>query len=134
MTIQPLKPEALEKVLADLEMRKTNGSEYEKKNRPFLTRITKKTFHLFYKDDVKTIDRDECASCGICEKVCPVDNLSKIGRSFVIGKSCEDCGACAQWCPQKAVHFGKRNAEGKRAYTHSEINLKDMIVQKSGSL
>lgn len=124
-------PEALTKILWDLKENKRNAREFEKKYHSAPSKISKKLFDTIYKVNKKKINYEKCPGCGTCEKVCPVNNISKEDGKFKIGSNCADCMACAQWCPQKAVYYGKRNAEGKYAYTHPDISLNDIMNQKS---
>ncbi len=69
---------------------------------------------------------DDCTSCGLCEKVCPVDNIiMESGRPKWMGK-CQSCLACLQWCPAEAVQYGK-NTKGRRRYHHPEVNVNDIM-------
>lgn len=71
---------------------------------------------------------EKCSECGICHKVCPVDNIDMTdGKPSWKGK-CEQCFACLQWCPEKAVQFGKSTSKRKR-YHHPDIKIQDIIKQ-----
>lgn len=71
---------------------------------------------------------DACTNCGICEKVCPVHNLSIENGVFNYSHRCELCLACMQWCPEKALQMGKKS-EGFGRYHHPKIAQKDMLKQ-----
>lgn len=51
-------------------------------------------------------ERENCVSCGACERACPVAlSLQEISRS----PECIRCGKCVDACPQKCLNFcGKR--------------------------
>jgi ferredoxin/flavodoxin len=69
---------------------------------------------------------EKCDSCGICKKVCPVDNITmNKGRPSWHGK-CEQCLACMQWCPRESIQFGKRTAEWGR-YHNPYIKLQELF-------
>jgi ferredoxin/flavodoxin len=69
---------------------------------------------------------DKCNSCGICEKVCPADNIIITeGRPVWQGR-CEQCLACMQWCPCESIQFGKRTAEWGR-YHNPYIKDKELF-------
>ena len=69
-----------------------------------------------------------CDGCGICAKVCPVENIEMKDKPSWLLK-CEQCYACLQWCPQEAIQF-KNKTTGIKRYHHPEIKLKDIITSK----
>ena len=66
-----------------------------------------------------------CDGCGICRKVCPVNNIEMIDNKPSWKHHCEQCFACLQWCPKEAIQLGKETI-GKR-YHHPDIKLADML-------
>lgn len=71
---------------------------------------------------------EKCIKCGLCSKVCPVNNI-KMGQNGTpewLGK-CEQCMACLQWCPTHAIGYGKISVKRKR-YHHPEIKADEMII------
>jgi len=69
--------------------------------------------------------QEHCTSCGLCERICPVQNVKLTdGRPQWQGH-CEQCMACLQWCPQGAIQFG--NTAGQARYHHPEITVSDML-------
>ena len=54
-----------------------------------------------YSDKLKI--SNSCVGCGLCEKLCPMKNISVInGRAVSAGK-CAMCYRCINSCPQKAI-------------------------------
>lgn len=52
------------------------------------------------------IDKDECISCGKCEKICPMDvKILDFKRSRENGTECILCLECVKSCPKGAVYF-----------------------------
>ncbi|MCM1006017.1 MAG: EFR1 family ferrodoxin [Prevotella sp.] len=51
---------------------------------------------------------NNCISCGLCTRICPVNNvnLSENGKP-VWGTNCLSCCACFHVCPKHAVEYGK---------------------------
>ena len=88
------------------------------------------TYHqLVHLSDKSIIyKKGKCTGCGICEKICPVNNI-KLDNGVPNWKhNCEMCFACDEWCPQKAIHhWGK--LEGKN-YHHPMVGINDIMTQK----
>ena len=67
-----------------------------------------------------------CTGCGICERVCPVQNiLMEGGRPKWQGR-CEHCVACISWCPEKAIDFEGRT-QSRRRYRNPETTVNDLM-------
>lgn len=77
---------------------------------------------FFYKFCVKADPftvKDNCITCGKCEKLCPLNNISiKNGRPMW-GKSCTHCMACICNCPTESIEYGKKSV-GKVRYICKE--------------
>jgi ferredoxin len=69
---------------------------------------------------------EKCNGCGICLKVCPVNNIKLVDCKPSWNNHCEQCFACLHWCPGEAIQFGGNTADSKR-YHHPDVNLADMI-------
>jgi len=48
------------------------------------------------------IDRD-CTMCGLCVKLCPMDNLEQKGGVIAQQDNCTVCYRCVNACPQRAI-------------------------------
>ena len=69
----------------------------------FFTFLVKdKGFHL----------EKECISCGQCEKLCPMNNISLKDGKPVWGGHCTHCMACICGCPAECIDY--KNASRKR--------------------
>ncbi len=73
--------------------------------------------------------QESCNGCGICAKLCPVDNIAMVDGEPSWKNKCEQCMGCLQWCPKEAIDV-KDKTVGERRYHHPEIKVKDIIAQK----
>ena len=87
----------------------------------------RKSFPHIRKMDKSFWTDDNCNSCRICEKICPVQNIEMKDGRPVWQKHCEQCFACLQWCTEEAIQYGQ-HTKNKKRYTHPEISLKDMLA------
>ena len=76
--------------------------------------------------DQSFITDEKCNGCSICQKVCPVNNITMKEDKPVWNKQCQQCYACLQWCPKESIQVGKRTVGIKR-YHHPDIIVKDII-------
>jgi len=61
----------------------------------------------------------ECNSCGICKKVCPMDNIEITDNGPQWMHNCDQCFACLQWCPKQAIQTNKQHP-----------NMRGIIIQR----
>lgn len=70
---------------------------------------------------------ENCKSCGTCEKICPVSNITLLEGKPSWQHKCEQCFACLQWCPNSAIQFGK-NTENNPRYHHPDVKASDLMI------
>ena len=63
---------------------------------------------------------DACTGCGLCERKCPLNNISLADGKPVWHGNCTHCMACICRCPQGAVEYGKKSV-GKPRYQCPKI-------------
>ena len=74
---------------------------------------------------------DKCIGCGICTRVCPMDNIKVENKHVIIGDNCITCLACFHWCPKEAIYMSKeKDIERRFKYHHPDVTLQDIIAQK----
>lgn len=71
---------------------------------------------------------DKCIGCGVCSKVCPVENIEMNGKPNFKTK-CEMCLSCVNNCPKQALAFKKMNRETFRPYRHPEVQIKELMYR-----
>lgn len=77
-------------------------------------------FNKFGRSSKPFIVQDNCNSCGLCEKVCPTENIKMETGNPAWGKHCLQCLACINRCPKKAIQYGKVTKNKGRYYFRSE--------------
>lgn len=84
-----------------------------------------KYYELIPLTDKSIIVDEKCNSCGICKKVCPVNNIKILNKMPEFQHRCEMCFACDEWCPSNAIHHWSR-PEGVK-YHHPEVKMSHML-------
>lgn len=122
--------EKLEK--ADILARKAANDTIEKKqNGPFHYSMWDKLFYRVYTgiklnhDEGFHID-DNCVRCGICQKICPNQNIVIENGSLKFQHKCEHCVACINCCPQNAIQW-KHATKRRTRYRNPGISVKEII-------
>lgn len=76
--------------------------------------VNRAFYPLFVKDKAFHTTGD-CNGCGLCEKLCPLNNISMEDRSPQWKGKCTQCMACICGCPKEAIEYGWRS-KGKVRY------------------
>jgi formate hydrogenlyase subunit 6/NADH:ubiquinone oxidoreductase subunit I len=96
------------------------------RNNPYLKAANHKDRHFQVENN--------CNSCGICQKVCPVKNITlTAGSQPEWQHHCQECLACLHACPQRAIQFGK-NTHKRGRYRHPAVTLKELMAQQRSIL
>ncbi|MCS3901221.1 EFR1 family ferrodoxin [Methanococcus voltae] len=85
-----------------------------------------------YKFDEKFKISKDCNLCGICEKICPVNNIEIIDNEnleyndrIIFKHKCQECLSCIQTCPVRAISYG--NSNKKRRYFNPRVKINELI-------
>ncbi len=52
------------------------------------------------------VDNEACIQCGLCQKLCPVDDIKGAPPVWIHNGRCTNCLACYHHCPSHAIHWG----------------------------
>ncbi len=76
--------------------------------------------------DKPQADMTKCIGCGICERICPMGNITMEGSRPVFGSNCAVCLGCLHWCPVSAVHAGRKTINKKSRYINPNVSMEEM--------
>jgi ferredoxin len=91
----------------------------------------KKNIKMTFLESIQLMDSgfsadEKCNACGVCSRICPVNNVMMKDGKPSWQHQCEQCFACLQWCLLEAIQFGC-NTVGYKRYHHPEVKLSDMM-------
>lgn len=109
--VVPKAEKKLDGIAENIANRRSKG--YPREN-VFIRRIHQKVMAPYkklqkYADIPFTISGD-CISCGLCAKVCPVDNIALIEGRPTFHHKCAQCMACVSFCPKRAIGYDLKKA------------------------
>lgn len=71
--------------------------------------LINKIFYPLFVHAKKFYITNDCISCGKCEKVCPMANISLKNGKPTWGNHCTHCMACICLCPKEAIEYGSHS-------------------------
>ena len=80
-------------------------------------------------EDENYYSDEKCDGCGICQKICPVNNIKLVNNKPEWQHKCQQCLGCLHYCPQNAIQYGE-HTQGRERYNHPYIKVKELINQK----
>lgn len=108
------------RVLMRYGYRKRYSNLAQQKNTPFEK--------LIHKSDNSFEVNENCTGCGICARVCPVNNIEIINNKPHWLHKCENCIACFNWCPNNSIQGEIVSYEIK--FHHRQVKVKDLLDAK----
>lgn len=70
--------------------------------------IVNKLFFMLCVKDKQFYAKDSCTSCGLCAKLCPMNNITVTDKPQWHG-NCTHCMACICHCPTEAIEYGNKS-------------------------
>lgn len=71
---------------------------------------------------------ETCVACGLCQKICPVGNITLDAGKPRWNHNCLECQACLHCCPTQSINFGSRTKNRQR-YLHPRISIDEILAQ-----
>lgn len=94
-----------------------------------LSNTSKKSFkELIRLADASFKINENCTGCGICVRICPVNNIKMVEGKPKWLHHCETCYGCYGWCPNNAISGSI--VEYNEWYHHPEVELAEMLRMK----
>ncbi|TYQ18121.1 UNVERIFIED_CONTAM: 4Fe-4S binding protein [Acetivibrio alkalicellulosi] len=84
-----------------------------------------KYYELIPLTDKSILVNEKCNGCGICKKVCPVNNIIIVNSKPEFQHRCQMCFACDEWCPSSAIQHWSRSESVK--YHHPDVTISDIL-------
>jgi len=75
--------------------------------------------------DKSYYSNEKCNGCGVCSRVCPVNNINMVDNKPSWQHHCETCFACFHWCPNGAINGGWISID--KGYHHSDVKISEML-------
>jgi len=66
------------------------------------------------------LDEEKCTKCGLCERMCPIDNIKMNEYPEFLGK-CTFCMRCISFCPTEAIYLPDKEYKLYRAVNEREL-------------
>ncbi|GKX65791.1 EFR1 family ferrodoxin [Inconstantimicrobium mannanitabidum] len=79
------------------------------------TKLVNPLFIKYGLNTKKFFANEACVSCGLCERICPTNNIKLEGKP-IWGSNCTQCLGCINRCPKQAIQYGKNSKDKPRYY------------------
>lgn len=84
----------------------------------------------YYRFEDRKIDRAACSHCGLCQRICPVNNIQIDKGEIRFGEHCAHCFSCINYCPNQAIQFGRLHPRKETQYRFPGVTAEDIMEQK----
>ena len=126
----PADPEKCEKAIDKADRRLhgfaaeiTAGMKYVEK----LPIVAKNLYKGIESLDAAFAAGESCTGCGLCERICLVQNIRLEDSKPTWLHRCEHCVACISWCPEQAIEYGERT-HGRRRYRNPRVTAEELAA------
>jgi len=73
-----------------------------------------------------------CTGCGICMRICPVNNIFVKEKRAYFSNRCAECFGCIHWCPTRAIRYGLVRVNDRSVYRNPSVTPENLEAQKTG--
>lgn len=67
------------------------------------------------------VDLNKCVNCGLCAKLCPVNNIKINNKTPIFGNDCELCTRCLNFCPSNAIKISNKSFKQYKAVNPNKL-------------
>ena len=68
-----------------------------------------------------------CTGCGLCERLCPMNNIHIQNGKPAFSQTCVSCGACIQNCTNNAIHHNREKSAAR--YRNPNITVDELLYR-----
>jgi uncharacterized Fe-S center protein len=118
--------ENIEKIASDISSKRNfilRSSFLKKTMSNFGSLMINRESQKFYAKKKFTVE-DHCTKCGVCVKVCPVNNI-KIKNKVSFDEKCIGCLACTHNCPENVIRL--KGEKSKERFRNENVSLTEII-------